>query len=144
SCTPIDETGGSYNNEGHSPFYGYGRPDAGRAMALAAATGNTESVPQLRLQAEASGTLTGSGDERGFSVNLSSAAQVDLDGPDGVDFDIYVKRGVMPAPNDFDFRAYTTDSNETLIIEPNTPGEYFILVKSYKGGGDFKLRVEQV
>ena len=35
SCDKIDEADGSYNSLGHSPFYGYGRVNAAKAVALA-------------------------------------------------------------------------------------------------------------
>lgn len=35
SCERIDPLGGQYDAEGHSPLYGYGRPDPARAVALA-------------------------------------------------------------------------------------------------------------
>lgn len=35
SCEQIDLANGNYDSDGHSPFYGYGRPDAGRAVQLA-------------------------------------------------------------------------------------------------------------
>ena len=37
ACDRIDPDGGSYDPRGHSPFYGYGRPDAARAVAIARA-----------------------------------------------------------------------------------------------------------
>ncbi len=36
SCDQIDVAGGNYNTDGHSPFYGYGRVNARRAIELAA------------------------------------------------------------------------------------------------------------
>lgn len=36
SCDRIDVAGGNYNENGHSPFYGYGRVNAKRAVELAA------------------------------------------------------------------------------------------------------------
>jgi subtilisin family serine protease len=36
SCDRIDEAGGSYDAQGHSPQYGYGRVNAASAVALAA------------------------------------------------------------------------------------------------------------
>ena len=36
SCDRIDVAGGNYNTNGHSPFYGYGRVNARRAVELAA------------------------------------------------------------------------------------------------------------
>ena len=35
SCEKIDLEGGTYNEHGHSPLYGYGRPDVARAVELA-------------------------------------------------------------------------------------------------------------
>jgi len=35
SCEKIDPDGGSYDAHGHSPLYGYGRPDVARAVELA-------------------------------------------------------------------------------------------------------------
>lgn len=35
SCIRIDREGGTYDRHGHSPHYGYGRPDAARAVRLA-------------------------------------------------------------------------------------------------------------
>jgi len=65
-----------------------------------------------------------------------------LDGPGGIDFDLYVKRGTPPTTTDFDQRAWTSGPDETLRIEPDTPGLYYILVRSYRGSGNFTLKVE--
>jgi hypothetical protein len=35
SCVRIDIEDGNYDENGHSPYYGYGRPDAERAVKLA-------------------------------------------------------------------------------------------------------------
>jgi subtilisin family serine protease len=35
SCEQIDVAGGTYDDRGHSPLYGYGRPDVARAVELA-------------------------------------------------------------------------------------------------------------
>lgn len=35
SCDKVDLAGGSYDERGHSPFYGFGRPEPARAVALA-------------------------------------------------------------------------------------------------------------
>ncbi|MFA0812351.1 S8 family peptidase [Microbulbifer epialgicus] len=37
SCERIDENNGDYNEQGHSPLYGFGRPDSGQAVKLAIA-----------------------------------------------------------------------------------------------------------
>ena len=48
SCDRIDEAGGSYNAEGHSPYYGYGRLNAKKAVELAKPSQANE---QLRYSA---------------------------------------------------------------------------------------------
>jgi len=35
SCEKIDLASGTYDECGHSPFYGFGRPDVARAVELA-------------------------------------------------------------------------------------------------------------
>jgi subtilisin family serine protease len=35
AAVKIDEAGGEYDEDGHSPFYGYGRPDPAKAVAIA-------------------------------------------------------------------------------------------------------------
>ena len=35
SCDKIDLEGGTYDERGHGPLYGYGRPDVARAVCLA-------------------------------------------------------------------------------------------------------------
>lgn len=49
SCDKIDENGGSYDSNGHSPYYGYGRINAGLAVrnAIAAKAGE---IPELDLK----------------------------------------------------------------------------------------------
>lgn len=44
SCDRIDSPGGTYQANGHSPFYGYGRVNAMRAVELAAPTVTTSTV----------------------------------------------------------------------------------------------------
>jgi subtilisin family serine protease len=39
SCVPIDREGGGYSERGHSPLYGYGRPDLLGAVSAAAGAG---------------------------------------------------------------------------------------------------------
>ena len=144
SCVRIDVPNGDYNSDGHSPFYGYGRPDAGRAVTLVMPDLETEQVQTLTLQAETQGVLAATGDEKGFKVQLGAPTRISLDGPDGIDFDLYVKRGDMPTTIVFDQRAYTAGADETLTIEPGEPGEFYIMVRSYQGSGSFRLWVEQL
>ena len=99
-------------------------------------------VESLQLQAIAAGNLPGTDAKRTFSVNLPSDATVILDGPGGVDFDLYVKRGAPPTVNEYDLRGYTDSADETLKVQVPSPGEYFIMARSYEGSGNFTLKVQ--
>ena len=138
----IDAAGGSYNSEGHSPYYGYGRSDAAKAVELARGGKADVSYEMLEWQASAFGSLAATGTEKLFAVNLpADNATVILDGPGGVDFDLYVKKDAPPTTSSYDQRAYTSSSDETLQIISAAPGMHYILVRSYRGKGDFNLKV---
>lgn len=140
----IDIAGGAYNSEGRSPYYGYGRPDAAKAVELA--RGGKAQIPyeMLEWQASAVGSLAATGTDKLFAIRLlASNATIILDGPGGVDFDLYVKKDTPPTTNSYDQRAYTSSADETLQIKPEAPGLHYILVRSYRGSGDFNLKITQ-
>ncbi len=137
----IDPEAGNYDSDGHSPFYGYGRPDAGKAVRLAQDRSAAKLI-QLRLQASASSSLKADGDQKLYAIDLPSAATVTLDGPDDSDFDLYLKRDGVPTTGDYDLRAYSSTADETLSVSPETRGRYYLLVHSYKGAGKFSLKIE--
>jgi peptidoglycan hydrolase-like protein with peptidoglycan-binding domain len=99
---------------------------------------------EITLQGSASGRLSGTGEEARFQVTLPSMAAITLDGPADADFDLYVKRGAPPTTDDFDLRAWTFSAEETLLVDPPTPGVYHILVRSYQGQGNYQLTVKLV
>jgi hypothetical protein len=65
---------------------------------------------------------------------------VTLDGPEGADFDIYVKSGSPATLDDYDVRGYTGLPDENVVIYPTIEGDYYITVHSYRGSGEYKLR----
>ena len=142
SCIKIDMDEGSYDSDGHSPFYGYGRPDAAKAVDLAIPQQPDTSIEILTLSAKSEGQLWDTGAEKGFKIWLSGETKVTLDGPGGIDFDLYIKKGIMPTVNSYDWRAYTASAGETLQFTPDSAGHYFIMVRSYQGAGEFRLLVE--
>jgi subtilisin family serine protease len=144
SSVKIDVDNGNYDSSGHSSFYGYGRPDAAKAVALALPQEQSALIETLLMSAQSEGTLDGSGAEKGFKVRLNGETKITLDGPGGIDFDLYVKKGAMPTVNTYDWRAYTASADETLQFIPNSEGDYFIMVRSYQGAGDFRLLVERL
>ena len=99
-------------------------------------------IEKLILGTSVSGTLSGDEDEKAFTVELPTKATISVDGPGGVDFDLYIKRGSRPTTSDYDLRGYTPGPDEILQIAPGEPSRYYIVVRSYKGSGEFTLSVE--
>ena len=77
-------------------------------------------------------------------MQMSGNVTITLDGPGGVDFDLYVRRDVPPTTDadGYDARSYSPGPDETLDFEPSSPGLYYIMARSYSGAGDFRLRVK--
>jgi len=102
--------------------------------------GSSTPVPQEEV---VSGTLTQRGDTARFQLTVGEAFDtmaIELDGPEGADFDIYVKKGSVPTLTDYDARGYTPSADERILVQPTDPGEYYILVHSYSGSGDFTIK----
>jgi hypothetical protein len=64
---------------------------------------------------------------------------INLDGPVGQDFDLYIKFGSRAAVNDWDYRGYSPNPDEEITINPTKQGDYYIMVRSFNGKGDFSL-----
>ncbi|MGD9096432.1 MAG: S8 family serine peptidase [Desulfobacterales bacterium] len=99
-------------------------------------------VRPLHIGELASAALRETGDEVHFKATLGSTLNIILDGPQGVDFDIYVRKDQTPTLNEYDYRGYTSKADEKIMINPVEPGEYFIMVRSYRGAGEFTLKAE--
>lgn len=94
-----------------------------------------------RAKAWISSTLDGSGEEHFYKLTRQGNLRIDVVGPEDRDFDVYVKRGAPPTTNDWDARSHSNAADEHLAISPAEQGEYFIMVRSYHGDGEYKLRV---
>lgn len=112
-----------------------------RSGLVAAPEPPVVATSELTLEATATGTLNGTGEERLFALDLPANATVTLDGPGGVDFDLYVKRDEAPTMEDYDARSYSAGPDESLNVTPPTVGRYFIMARSYRGAGNFMLKI---
>jgi hypothetical protein len=65
---------------------------------------------------------------------------VNLEGPSGADFDIYLKYGLKPDWQEWDDRGYTSTANETMRAYPTKKGNYYIMVHAYRGSGEYTLK----
>jgi hypothetical protein len=105
------------------------------------ATAPVPEVELMKLTASVTGHLSGTGETRTFSVDLPTPATITLDGPGGVDFDLYVRRDAPPTTEVYDQHSYTPGPDESLQVTPGTPGRYYIMARSYSGAGNFTLKV---
>jgi serine protease len=82
----------------------------------------------------------------GFEYSSPSTVVVELDGPSDADFDLYANTGVgaCPTTSDYDYRSWTTDSQETITIDsPDTSTDLHVLVDSYSGSGEYTLTMTE-
>jgi serine protease len=100
--------------------------------------------------ASVTGTLSSYADSKcwsyGFAYSDPSEVVVELDGPTYADFDLYASTGTTycPSTNYYDYRSWTTDSQETITISnPDTSTDLQILVDSYDGSGDYTLTITE-
>ena len=97
-------------------------------------------MPELRIGEMVSGRLNQTGDSTLYRVMIGTPLNLELDGADGVDFDLYARKALQPTISEFDYRGYTSLPDEKISIRPSEPGEYFVMVHSYRGAGDFTLK----
>ncbi len=99
-------------------------------------------VRLLRIGELVSASLKETGDALHFKTSVGTTLNIALDGPQGVDFDIYVRKDQTPTIDEYDYRGYTNKADEKIMIHPVEPGEYFVMVRSYRGAGDFNIMAE--
>ncbi|WP_088243496.1 S8 family serine peptidase [Calothrix rhizosoleniae] len=97
-------------------------------------------IPELQVGEMVSGHLNQTDDSSSYRVMVGTPLSFELDGKDGVDFDLYVRKALQPTISEFDYRGYTSLPDEKISIRPSEPGEYFVMVHSYRGAGDFTLK----
>lgn len=65
-----------------------------------------------------------------------------LQGPEGQDFDLYVKYGERATTTYCDFKETSSSPNEEITIDSTREVDYYILVSSYRGSGSFTLNAQ--
>ena len=95
---------------------------------------------------QVSGHLPQTNSEVHYQLTLQNKLLVRLDGPDGEDFDLYIRHGAPVGTQDgqYDAVSYGLTSDELVTIENPKAGTYYILVHSYRGAGSYNLEVELV
>lgn len=97
---------------------------------------------QFQVGETVSGNLKETHSTTMFQITVENDVNIELDGPQGVDFDVYVRKGEIPTTAEYDYRGYTTSADEKVRIEPVEPGEYYVMVRSYRGSGSFSLKAD--
>lgn len=119
-------------------------PAPTRAANLSTAMPETDYISSLSGDINISrveGTLAKGGtDLFSFSiwddVHLTSLT---LEGPAGADFDLYVKKGGTPTPEDYGWRSVTDGSFERIELWGPPQGSYTVLVYARSGEGAYVL-----
>jgi len=79
------------------------------------------------------GTLAGSGSTATYSLAGSGRAWVYLAGPDGEDFDLYIRWNSPPTTSSYDCRGYSGWPHE--ICDAEGSGTLYYMVRSFRGSG---------
>ncbi len=171
---------GTYDANGHSEWFGYGKVNAFKAVQQAVAllpeeedentntdtdTGDTsndtdtnshtdtppkvdepseleDGVLLLKLNTLVKGKMKGNNDSKIYKISVGKKLSIEMkSNKEETDFDLYLKKGAIPSKNDYDKRSITETSNEKLELENLEAGEYFLLVNSFRGEGDYDLEV---
>ena len=104
----------------------------------------TPDIPEpktINIGEEVTSSLNETSDFKMYKVTLGKELKAQLTGPSGPDFDLYIKRGAEPTLSDYDDRGYSGTASEKVSIDEARPGDYYIMVRSYRGSGDFRLKV---
>lgn len=134
---------GGYDRQGHSEWFGYGKINAAKAVKRALEVEVDASVPDPNAGNKVfTGNLSRDGAEEIFAFRASSDFQVTLDGPEEVDFDLYVRMAAPPSATQYDRRSTDLGPEESITVMNAKEGMYYILVKSYRGSGPFRVEVK--
>ena len=98
---------------------------------------------EIQLRELIVGALASQGDSKKYvvkDVDEEEELFVALEGPEGADFDVYVKFGSPATIDDYDIRGYTGLPDENVVVYPTKKGDYYITVHSYRGSGQYRLR----
>lgn len=130
---------------------GSGRVDAANAVGTDPANsggGGDDGGSGGSTTSSVSDSLSSSYDSKcwSYTYQYSSPSKVviNLDGPSSADFDLYANdgTGTCPSTSSYDYRSWTTDSQESITIDtPDTAADLTMLVDSYSGSGSYTLEI---
>jgi uncharacterized protein YfaP (DUF2135 family) len=113
------------------------------SFTIKASTSTSTDSGQLTDGVAKTGSLSGTGQKAYFYITIPSGKsqlKIELTGPSGTDFDLYVKLGSTPSTSSYDYRSIGSTSTETITISSPSAGTWYIMVYSYSGSGTFTIK----
>ncbi len=139
----LGKLGGTYDATGRCNWFGFGKVNAARAVRRAKELlGEQTGISEMSIGAEVTGRLDKSGDAKVFKVKVGDGLNVMLQGAKGQDFDIFIRKDAPPTTKEYDAQGIAASPNENVSLGPVQPGDYYIMVRSYRGSGDFSLKLK--
>jgi len=139
---PIHGTdyGKSYSGK-RNKWFGFGKVNAEKAVNKALnETPGLSVASQISFVIDSPGTLNGDGSFDVFNLKLGKRLIIELEGAEDADFDLYLKRNAVPTADNYDYMCASENYYERIMIEDIEPGNYYIMVYSYSGQGDYRLK----
>jgi hypothetical protein len=75
-------------------------------------------------------------------LNSATRFQLSLTGPDGADFDLYVRINQQPSTSTYDYSATGSSPDETITVNSPSAGVWYVMVFAYSGSGSYSLTLD--
>ncbi|MEM3512803.1 MAG: M14 family zinc carboxypeptidase [Thermoplasmata archaeon] len=124
-------------------FMVYSYSGSGTFTIKATTTTGTTNTSQLTDGVPTTDSLSGTGKGKNYSISVPSGKKqlkIEMNGPGGTDFDIYVKFGTPATRTNYDYKGTSSSSIESVAISDPTTGTWYIYVYSYSGSGTFTIK----
>ncbi len=104
---------------------------------------STLAQESLTLGVPVTGSLSGSGDEVMYSVDVDAGQHLTVV-LDATEFnlhkyELYIRYGALPTTTTYDARGGLPDADQAVEVPNTQAGTYYVLVRSYSGGGAYSL-----
>jgi len=109
---------------------------------------SAQPVQELTLGVVAAGSLSGTGDEQYFRVQVASGQHLfvvlDASEHNYNSYDLYIKFDALPTTIDYDDKGASPDADQAVEIPDTQVGYYYVMVRSTSGGGNYTIRAQLI
>jgi hypothetical protein len=112
-------------------------------VAFLSVVTNVRAATTLTNGVTANGSLSAAGGSASYVIAVpagQSLISAELHGPSGTDYDLYMRYNAAPTTSTYDARGYTSSSDETCSVSSPSAGDYYVMVRSYRGTGAFTIK----